>query len=78
MQQVNTPLACDTPSQMVQAVLDYLDGQKQSTEMLATRIGVPVPWLRALRERRSRAPDVNRVEYIFRNFCGGTLHVTSN
>lgn len=64
-------------STMLAVVLDYLCVQTAdiSPERLGMELRITPSWIRALREKRSTKPDINRVEYIFLNYCGGKVEV---
>jgi hypothetical protein len=75
MQQPSTSLPCDAPSLMLTTVIAYLtETTKDITpDQLSAHLGVPGSWIRAIRENRSSKPNINRIEYIFREFCGGRV-----
>lgn len=62
-------------SVMLTAVLSFLieETADESHERLGVRTGLAPSWIRAIREGRSTKPDINRIEYLFINFCGGQV-----
>lgn len=80
MQRHSNLLPCDAPSLMLTTVMSYLTETTKDTtpDQLAVHLRVPASWIRAIRENRSAKPNINRVEYIFREFCGGRVTGPSN
>ena len=64
-------------SKMLAVVLDYLCVKTAdiSAEKLGMEMRIVPSWIRAVRENRSAKPDINRVEYIFLNYCNGKIEV---
>lgn len=77
MPQANKPLPSEAPSVMLSSVIEYLTvtTKDTSSEQMSLRLHVPASWIRAIRENRINKPDINRVEYIFRNCCDGVVSV---